>query len=129
LASLTPDQVVLVGARSLDPAEAALISESSMEHVTVEALHLDPESASRAAPPGSRAYIHLDLDVTDPCQFPAVSCPTEGGVRIEVLTAALAAIRESHDIVGIGITEYAPPVPHIWGALTLLLAALGLSSG
>ncbi len=127
--TITPAQVVLVGVRSLDPAEADLIAGSHMRHVTVGSIDIDPRSAARSATPNSSVYIHLDLDVTDPRLFPSVSCPTEGGMGIETLGATLAAIHESHDVVGIGITEYAPVVPHSQGALSPILAALRLAPG
>src|SRR5947199_5297476 len=53
-------------------------------------------------------YIDLDLDVLDPRVGQANSLPVRGGLSVEQLTAAIAAIRSRTQLGAAAITSYAP---------------------
>merc|ERR1712130_301859 len=53
----------------------------------------------------SQVYLHVDLDVLDPNEFPFVTCPTKGGLRIEELVQGIEEIAQVLPIVGCGVTE------------------------
>ena len=53
-------------------------------------------------------YMHLDLDVIDPKDFDAVSCPTPGGFWFDDLLAEIAHLGKAFPIVGSAVTEYQP---------------------
>jgi arginase len=55
---------------------------------------------------GSPLYIHIDLDVLDPKEYPHVPCPTQGGISINRLKEILHQIKKSPNVVGISLVEY-----------------------
>lgn len=85
--------MALAGARDPDPAEARYIQEHIVSRLTVEDLDEDPGSLAALAPPGATVYVHLDLDVVDPPELPAVAVPTPGGVPVASLVRATARCR------------------------------------
>ncbi|GLU48460.1 arginase family protein [Nocardiopsis ansamitocini] len=125
-ARVAPTQVTLVGARSVDPPEQALIKASGMPVMGVAEVRADPYRVVGGRAQGSPAYVHLDMDVCDPAQLPAVACPTPGGPPVESVAAALAAIHAHHEVVGVGISEYAPVIEHDEATVRSLLRALDL---
>ncbi|GII57284.1 arginase [Planotetraspora thailandica] len=94
--ALRPDQVALVGTRSLDPAEADFIRRAGIG---------GPSTIQENAV----LYIHVDLDVLD--GITSVGYPEPHGLSPEALTEAIAGLASLHEIVGLGITEYAPSDP------------------
>lgn len=94
----------------------------------VPMLSAAPARLAELPPSGAAVYVHLDLDVLDPSALPAVAVPTAGGVAPTVLRQALAALRASHEVVGVGITEYVPQLEHDPQVLGQVLAALGLTA-
>ncbi|GAB3440334.1 hypothetical protein GCM10027570_05680 [Streptomonospora sediminis] len=124
--ALSPQQVVLAGVRDLDPPEQAYIAANTITALPPAALAADPERPTAGRPARSPAYVHLDIDVCDPLEIPAVSLPTPGGPATTTLTRTLAAIAAHHTIVGIAITEYAPVIEHDQDRLTALLGGLDL---
>src|SRR5262245_26684034 len=84
----------LLGARDLDPGEIALLTGSRVTVVPVERIPTDlPQLLARAPLDDAVAYVHLDLDVLDPRVGQANSFPVAGGLQVEQLTSAIAAIR------------------------------------
>ncbi|MBV2366293.1 arginase family protein [Streptomonospora nanhaiensis] len=126
--ALTPAQIVLVGTRDLDPPERDHISAHGIAHVTPAELAEAPRAVTAARRTGSPAYVHLDLDVCDPADLPAVGVPAPGGPRPAQVARALAAITAHHDLVGVAVCEYAPVLEHDQRHVTALLAALDLTA-
>ncbi|WP_067970106.1 arginase family protein [Nocardiopsis trehalosi] len=125
--ALHPAQVTLVGTRDLDPAERAYVTAHGIDRVAAGEIAADPRAATARRHAGGPAYIHLDLDVCDPGDLPAVACPTPGGPGTPAVAAALAAIAAHHDLVGAAVCEYTPDTPHDADRVRALLAALGLT--
>ncbi|MFI7643067.1 arginase family protein [Nonomuraea sp. NPDC049400] len=94
--ALRPDQIALAGTRCLDPAEAEHI-----ERAGIGGLSTIDENAV--------LYIHVDLDVLD--GITSVGYPEPDGLSAQALTEAVAGLAARHEIVGLGITEYAPSDP------------------
>ncbi|MBB6171814.1 arginase [Nocardiopsis mwathae] len=126
-AALPTPAVTLVGARDLDPPETRYIRHHGIAWVDTVELLADPTRVTAPRPAGTPAYIHLDIDVCDPFDLPAVAVPTPDGPRAGTVAEALAAITAHHDVVGIGICEYAPVIEHDEARLATLLAALDLT--
>ncbi|MEO8200072.1 MAG: arginase family protein [Gemmatimonadota bacterium] len=107
--SVAPAATFLVGVRDLDAAEAALIAASAITSVSsdqVPAGLLDlPASDSLEETLG---YLHIDLDVLDPAVGQANSLPVPGGLTVDQLTAAIAAIKSRVTLGAAAITSYAP---------------------
>ncbi len=53
-------------------------------------------------------YVHIDLDVLDPTEFPYVPLPAAGGLKNNTLLELLKRLREEFKIVGLGLLEYSP---------------------
>ncbi|MFZ4299227.1 arginase family protein [Streptomyces cinereoruber] len=106
---LSTRQIVLAGARSLDPAELAFIESEGIRALSVRALREPDRLVSAVAGTGAtHVYIHLDLDVLDPEHFTGLSCPEPGGLHPDHLRAALHGLTGRFDVAGMGITEHAP---------------------
>jgi arginase family enzyme len=100
---LRPGQVVLAGARSLDPGEREYVAATGIPVV-------DPDSLiTTLARTGARTvYLHIDLDVLDPEWFASVGTPEPDGWTPAQLIGAVQAIADRFPIAGLGITEYEP---------------------
>jgi arginase len=104
--------VVLWGARNLDPPEEELIAEAGIGD--------DPDVLLSRA---DAVYVALDCDVLDPGEL-AVFMPEPGGPSLDEVERLLAGVRESGRLVGAGFTGLAPDPGNV-GKLERLAAALG----
>ncbi len=103
---VAPADVLLVGARDLDPAE-----EHAVEQLGIALVGLDEVGAAvaeRAASGAEALYAHVDLDVLDPSEFAGVGFPTPFGATAAELVAAIGAARAALPLAGAGVTEFAP---------------------
>jgi arginase len=106
-----PADVLLLGVRALDDAEAAFIEEAGLRSVSADqvgAAVAERADAARALGAEPVLYAHIDLDVLDPGVFAGVGFPTPFGLALDDLTAAIAAARAALPLVGAGVTEFAP---------------------
>lgn len=106
---LSHRQVILAGSRDLDPPELAYVEQTGIARLSVADLS-DGDALRRAlrATGASNLYVHLDLDVLEPQDFPHLLIPTAGGVKRETLVRRLAELAEEFPIVGSSIVEYVP---------------------
>jgi arginase len=89
-------QVVLVGARDLDPPEVTYL-----EHAPVrrrEVTDLDPADL-----PDGPFYLHLDLDVIDPAEVPGLRYPAPGGTSPAQLAGALRWLLGTGRVAAVGL--------------------------
>lgn len=93
--TLDPDRVALISARAAIEAERKAI-DRGMGTVTD-----DPATVLRNA---SDIYIHVDVDVLDPSEFPGHNMPEAGGLTISELVDSLDSLK-GLNVVGAGITE------------------------
>ena len=93
--ALEAAEVALVGTRAIDPAEQAAIDRGLATQTH------DVATALRGA---TDLYVHVDLDVLDPTQFPGLNYPEPGGLSIPDLVHALESLG-GFNVVGAGITE------------------------
>jgi arginase len=112
-ATLKPEQIRYRGVRECDPAETKLI----------EQLNIACEPIN-TTPPDGPIYIHLDLDVLDPTEFPHTTYPTPGGPSVAELNAAVAALLETGRVVGVAITECAAQTKEHLGPVRPLLETI-----
>ena len=91
---LRPEQVHLAGVRDVDPAERDYIETHRLVWHEVASLN-----------PAWPSYLHIDLDVLDPAENPAVQCPTPGGLSRRALNAAILAVSQRTRLAGAGLTE------------------------
>jgi len=104
---LVSRQIFLVGTRELDPPEAEFITTSSISVTPPESLKdgcgLVEEIAHRGF---KNLYIHLDLDVLNPTDFPDSLMQTVGGPTRSQLAAVLKLLCERFNVVGFSIVEF-----------------------
>ena len=103
------DTTFLLGARDLDPPESALLAASAITSIPVPQISSRlPELLSKAPFHDCLGYLHVDLDVLDPAAGQANSFPVHGGLSVDELTAAIAAIRARTSLGAAALTSYAP---------------------
>ena len=106
---LKPEQVALVGARDLDDGEKVFIDDKKIPVFRPSAkTHLDELIDFVKSSGFTNAYIHFDLDVLEPSEFPHVLVPVEEGLRVKQSITGLAKVREHFNVVGCSIVEYCP---------------------
>jgi arginase len=132
LATPVPERnVVLIGARDLDPAEERLLLESSVALVRGPELERNPAALDRALQGiGSlpQLYLHVDIDVLDPVEAPGVDYPVAGGLRLDALTRIVQATVGLGNIAALAITAVNPEKDiderTVFAALAVIEAAL-----
>jgi arginase len=108
--------VVLIGARNLDPPEEEFIAASG--------LHQGPGAIEGALGGLDCVYVALDCDVFDPGEISSFM-PEPGGLTVDDVESMLRGVAASHSVVGAGISGLAPEERNV-EPLGRLCAALGL---
>ena len=90
------DRVLLAGARDLDSPEASYLATARLHRADVDAL-------TPADLPDGPLYVHVDLDVIDPAELPALRYPASGGVSSAQLTAALRMLLGTGRVAAVGL--------------------------
>jgi arginase len=117
---------VLIGARALDPGEQALVDRGLIRHVPIErGWQTSWVTRAVVASRAPQFYLHIDLDVLDPSEFPYVTCPEPGGLLISELVDAIRAVAAIRPVIGAGITECATDDPDRLRVLVPILRAVG----
>ena len=111
------DQVLLVGARDLDPPEVSYLAGAAIR--TCELTTLDP-----AVMPTGSLYVHLDADVIDPAEIPGLRFPAPSGPGRDVVCAALRALLGTGRVVAVGLACTWRPGYGAAAAIEPVLAAL-----
>jgi arginase len=106
---LDPTQIVLAGTRDLDRDEATFASDTAVSLLTPADLLVPDRVAGRIRAAGyTRLYVHLDLDVLDPAEFPDALIRTPGGVSMDVIADTIRSLASAFDIVGFSVVEFRP---------------------
>jgi len=107
--AITPDRVIVGGARSFDEPEAEALARLGVGVLSVDDLR-DPESLAEAVRgTGADAlYLHVDVDVLDPAELMGNAHPEPFGVTVAELTRAIAAARSVLPLVGSSLAGYSP---------------------
>lgn len=103
---LTTEQLVQFGGRDFDPPEVLYMNSNHICHIPPE----KPSGIWDVLEQSSfrQIYIHLDLDVIEPAEFPNTPLPVNSGISQEFLLKMLYHIKQNHSLVGLGLYEYAP---------------------
>lgn len=106
---LSPQQFINVGGRALDEAESDFMQCHQIPVIPALATDLQDAVMQAVARTGKgHLYIHLDLDVLDPAEFPFTPVPVEAGLPLKKLLPLLTALQQKTDLVGFGMLEYIP---------------------
>jgi arginase len=100
LAPVAEDRVLLVDARDLDPPERTYLARSAIRRCEVAGV-LD-------ALPDGPLYLHVDLDVVDSGELPALRFPAGGGPAPSAVAGAVRQVLATGRVaaVGVGCTWY-----------------------
>ncbi len=105
--SIAEERVALVGARDLDPGEVGNLTNSKVRQI--------PFDHARGDAPGllafarkKKVWLHVDVDVVDPAEVPAVNFPVAGGASLRSLCDVLASLGAVATIRGVEICGYDP---------------------
>lgn len=105
--TMSDDNVALVGARQLDSGEARNLDGSRVRRIRFDAEH--PEAAGLLAFARRRqVWVHVDIDVVDPSDMPAVASPVAGGPSLSALAELLRSVAAVSAIRGIELCGYDP---------------------
>src|SRR3989454_4289203 len=116
------DHVALVGARSLDSGEIGNLDKSRVLRIALDREH--PEAPGLVARTRGRSvWVHVDVDVIDPREFPAVAFAAVGGPPMKDFAFVLRQVFAVADVRGISICGYDAPADQEH-ALPAPLAAL-----
>jgi len=113
-AKLRPEHVCLIGVRSYEAGEAALLYRLGvrvfdMDEVRRRGLAAVFDEALAIVRQGTAGFgVSVDLDALDPEEEPGVGTPVPGGLRRADLAAALTHLRGDPAFVAMEIVEYNP---------------------
>ena len=102
---IAEDRTFLVGARDLDPGEASNLLHSKIHRITFDREEVDAPSLL-AAVRRQPVWLHVDLDVVDPRELPAVAMPVEGGPSLAALGELVGSLAQIADLRGLEICGY-----------------------
>jgi arginase len=107
---LSPKQIFLAGIRDLDDPEKIYIKDNNVSVFNVEDLLKEDISLieSIRAKGFEKIYIHIDLDVLEPNEFPSVKCPTAQGLPTENLLELIRRLKNIFSVVGASVVEFSP---------------------
>jgi len=112
---LAPENLLLVGVRSFEPAEQRLLGRLGVRVIPMAELQ-EPgalrlcliEAVAQLSRQSDVLGISIDLDAVDPRDAPAVGVPEPGGIAGAELVEALTAIAGIPRLVGMEIAEFCP---------------------
>lgn len=107
------EATLLLGARDLDPPEAALLQGSATTAIPVSQIPQGlPDFLARAPFADTLGYLHLDVDVLDPAVGHANYLPASNGLSLTHLTAAIREVRARVPLGAAAVTSYSPEDDH-----------------
>jgi arginase len=101
-------QVVLAGARDLDPPEEERLAASAVHRLRPAEVPGRVGETVRTAASGRGLYLHLDLDVLDPAAGSVNRFAAPGGVSVDDLVAAVTAVGRAGRIRAVTLSAYEP---------------------
>lgn len=127
---LIPAQVVLAGARDLDRDEITFVSDAALSLLSPADVLVPDRIAGRIRAGGfTRVYLHLDLDVLDPVEFPDALVSTPNGLSRDNIVATVRELAVRFDVVGFSVVEFRPRSADALPRLAQLLDGCGMVIG
>ena len=122
--TMREEHVALVGAREIDPGEARNLAASRVTRIPFDGGH--PDALGLLAFARRRpVWIHVDVDIIDPRDMPAVAGPVADGPPLSALSEVLRSVAAVSDVRGIELCGYDPtkdPGARLVGPLAELIA-------
>ncbi|MGI8824659.1 MAG: arginase [Chloroflexota bacterium] len=130
-----PHNVVLVGTRSLDDGERALLHECGVRAFTMHEVdrvglpRVMEMAIDRITSGVDGIHVSLDLDVVDPMQAPGVGTPVFGGLSYREMHLTMEMLAETKSLCSMDVVEVNPVLDNHNAtarlAMELVLSALG----
>lgn len=89
-------QILLVGARDLDPPEVTYLQRSQIRQA-------DAAGLAHADLPDGPFYLHIDLDVIDPAEVPGLRFPAPGGPSAAQVATAVRRLLDTGRVAAVGV--------------------------
>ncbi|MGE5830859.1 MAG: arginase family protein [Micromonosporaceae bacterium] len=96
LRPIADERVTLVGARDLDPPEASYLRQAAIRRCDVDELAADEL-------PAGDIYLHLDADVVDASELPALLFPAKDGPGLDPVAQAVGRVLDTGRVVGLTV--------------------------
>jgi arginase len=134
-ATVRPEHMCLIGVRSFEPDEQALLERLGVRVILMEEVRRIGFEAAMAeavaiASTGTAGYgLSIDLDGLDPSDAPGVGSPVVGGVRGADLLAALTDLQADPHFKALEVAEYNPVIDVEQRTLQLVLQIINQISG
>ncbi len=113
-AKIDPQQLSLIGIRSFEAEEAALLAHLGvrvykMEEIRQRGLEaIFSEAIARSKKNSLGFGVSLDLDGIDPKDAPGVGVAENNGILAKELCQALSVLRQEEQLIGVEVVEYNP---------------------
>ena len=104
--TLDPRNITVTDGRDLDAGEVALIADRHIAHLT-DVRHVDDLNWH-----DEPLYVHIDLDVLDTRDNPAVNYPADGGPSLAKLLASLKSVLRRHTPRAVSMTVWDNALPY-----------------
>ncbi len=104
MAVIPEADAVLVDGRDLDPGEDEAVASSELAVLSVAEL-------AGWQPPERPLYVHVDVDVVDPSDLPAINYPAPGGPSLAEVEAALRHVAAAGNVVAASFSCWNPALP------------------
>ena len=119
---LDDEDAILVDGRDLDPDEALLLEASGVRRVPVS-------DASEVIPDDRPLYVHVDVDVVDPSDLPAINYPAPDGPSLDDVAASVSSLAATGRVVAFSVSSWNPTLEgaDVAAAATLQIASPFLS--
>ncbi len=125
--TVTPERVFVLGGREFDEEEITYIKSSGLHHYTPQALSNPQNLIDEIKGLGCRnLYVHVDLDVLEPTEFPHMLLPIADGLGVQGLLDTINLLKENFKIVGSSIVEYVPKEGGDLHTVDDIIKALGI---
>ncbi len=119
LRPLSDDRIILVDARDLDRNEETAVAASGLNVMSVD------DVASMTPPPGP-IYVHVDVDVVDPSDLPAINYPAPGGPSAEAVRGTVASLAATGRVVAASVSSWNPALPNAERAAAVTRSIMGV---
>jgi arginase len=102
LKNIPAGKVILADSRDLDQGEQVLLKKSKVHHLK------QIENLMNYALPSGSVYVHLDVDVLNPNDAPAMSYPAQGGPSLSALRKVLLHLAQTGQIRAVSVSAWNP---------------------
>jgi arginase len=103
---LPEKNVILTDARDLDPQERESVENAAITHIP------DVKDLLQCPLPDGPLYIHLDTDIVDPHEAPAMNYPAPGGPSAEELRMVMKRLNQAGNLAAVSMSTWNPNLDH-----------------